>query len=667
MPEDTNQETVADVVQTSEVLGKIAGDETAFRLLVQSFRAQDHEGYRDLLARFEALPRCHLICEWLCSKHCALVCLELAGLPPKDAPVLDLRDFGELIVKVSSDEKTLERLVGAVCERDENTFRAIVEKLGLQRYAHYICYWICSIRCRLICDILCSPEKPVYIIGCNHLMPVVLQAAAAIRRLLADKATLAAVEKGVLARDCDGVRIVLQRAGFQGLCHWICHWVCVWRCVRICFRFCRPFPLTAIEDELPEIRAFAQAVAKLAKDPKAVARLVAAVDAEDADSYAALVKELGLTKFCHQLCHWLCGLWCRRFCWCVCPPPKPRPWFTHVGHFHIYGDIDSTNGLTNKSVLGHGGPGYGFFSCLELRGFCPAESPDAAGVPMRYRFLYERSGSQTALVGDLLCPVIVGSRTIYWDVNGTGLEETFQTVMIAGSGATVDPTPPPALPPGTPWGPPPTHVIVPDADGWITVDPAALGAGFNGALIGFNSNTAFPGGNPAPGVAAGTQVPAANLKNGVAVAVIFEATRVGGPTSPPDYTNTLSRIHINNWNEVALLDLLQFHSGGGNACSPLSSDLDIEYTADHELMAAWSISITTAASIPPLSLPAGTATRSGGANTAFGTHHEDISAWPSCSYTVRLTTRRALTNGLVDDDADQVTKTFCIGGRGRSG
>jgi hypothetical protein len=394
-----------------------------------------------------------------------------------------------------------------------------------------------------------------------------------------------------------------------------------------------------------------------------VVALIAAIDAGDGESYTSLVKKLGFERFCHQFCFWICRLWCRRFCWYVCPPPRPRPWFTHVGHFHIYGDINSANGLTNKSVLGHGGPNYGFFGCLELRGFCPEDSPDTPGVPMRYRFLFERTGSRTPLIGDLICPIHVGSRTIFWDVNGTGLEETFQTVMIAGSGATLDPTPTPPLPPGTPWGAPPPHVIVPDADGWITVDPNALGGGFSGALIGFNTSTPLPDGEPLPAVDAGAQVPAANLKNGVDLAIVFEATRVGGPTSPPDYTNTLGRIHVNNWREVALLDLLQFHSGGGTPCSPLSTDLDIEYTADHELMLSWNIDISTAATIPPpLALPiSGTSTRAGGANSVFGTHHEDISDWPTCSYTVVLTMRRALTTGLVDDDASHVPKTFCIG------
>jgi hypothetical protein len=85
------------------------------------------------------------------------------------------------------------------------------------------------------------------------------------------------------------------------------------------------------------------------------ATLMEAVDTENADAYAALVKELGVERYCHQLCHWLCRLICWRFCRCVCPPPRPRPWFTHVGHVHIYGDIDPVTGLTNKAVFGHGG------------------------------------------------------------------------------------------------------------------------------------------------------------------------------------------------------------------------------------------------------------------------------------------------------------------------
>jgi len=662
MAEILDQELAQDVTQTAEALGKIAQEEFAFQLLVESYRAQDHEVFRDLLVRFSMLDRCELICSWLCSKECALVCFEMCGPPPKEPPQLSLLEFAEVTAKISSSRDILGRLAGAVIERDERAFKAIVEKLGLEPFCHYICHWICSVRCRLMCELLCAPDKPFYLISCTHLLESLQQASAAIARLVKDPKTLAAVEKGVLERNCESVRTALSRAGFQSICHWICYWVCAWRCVRICIVLCRPFTPVPIEHELVEIQAFSKAVAVLAARPEMVAQLVEAVDTENGEMYAELAGKLGFERFCHQLCLWLCRLICRRFCRCICPPPLSRPWFTHVGHFHIYGDINPADGLTNKSVFGHGGPGFGFFHCLELRGFCPLNSPTAPGSTMRYRFLYERGGSRTALVGSLLCQVIVGSRTIFWDVNGTGLEETFQSVVIAGSGATPDPTPAPILPPGTPWGAPPAHIIVPDVDGWITVDPNALGAAFNGALIGFNTSVPFPGGDPAPGVAAGTQIPLANVKNGIDVAIIFEATRVGGPVSPPDYTNTLDCIHINNWLEVTLLDILQFHSVGGSPCSPLSTDLDIEYTADHELMRKWKIDIDTAASLPALTLPSGTSTRDvAGANIAFGTHHENISKWEPCSYSVKMTFQRKLTTGLIDDDVDEIRKTFCIG------
>lgn len=661
MDEIQDQDLTQDITQTSEVLGKIAEDESAFRLLVQSYRAQDYEVFREILTRFDMLNRCELICKWLCSKDCTLICFELCGPPPKEPPKLSLPELGEMIAKISSNREIICRLAGAVIERDERSFKAIVEKLGIERHRHYICNWICTVRCRLICELLCAPEKPFYLIGCTHLMEGLLQASAAIARLLKDPKALSMVEKGVLERNCEIVRTTLERAGFQSICHWICLWICTWRCVRVCMVLCRPYTPVLIDHELHEIHAFARTTTILNSNPELTTKLAEAVETEDAEIYAELVRKLGFEPFCHQLCSWLCRLVCRRFCRCICPPPRPRPWFTHVGHFHIYGDINPGSGLTNKVLFGHGGPDFGFTGCLELRGFCPLNSPTVPGSTMQYRFLYERGGSQTPLVGSLLCPVIVGSRTIFWDVNGTGLEETFQTVVIAGSGATPDPTPTPILPPGTPWGAPPPHVIVPDVDGWITVDPNTLGAGFNGALIGFNTKAPFPHGNPAPGVNAGMQVPNADLKNGVDVAIIYEATRVGGPVSPPDYSNTLSRIHINNWKEVALLDILQFHIPGGSPCSPLSTDLDIEYTIDHELMRMWKIDIKTAASIS-FSALTGTGTRNAAnENMVFGTHHEDISKWPMCSYAVQLTYQRALTTGLVDDDANTIQKTFCIG------
>ena len=51
-----------------------------------------------------------------------------------------------------------------------------------------------------------------------------------------------------------------------------------------------------------------------------------------------------------------------------------------------------------------------------------------------------------------------------------------------------------------------------------------------------------------------------------------------GPTSPPDHSNTLTKIHVNNWADVSLLDIAEFHLGTGTACTGITSGLHVEYT-----------------------------------------------------------------------------------------
>jgi hypothetical protein len=198
-------------------------------------------------------------------------------------------------------------------------------------------------------------------------------------------------------------------------------------------------------------------------------------------------------------------------------------------------------------------------------------------------------------------------------------------------------------------------VIVPDANGWVTVDPAAIAGGFT-TLIGFNTNQDVPGGLPQPGVDAGTAVPPANQRVGTDLGIVFEATRVAGPPSPPDFSNTLAKIHINNWLEVNLLDLLQFHSGGLLACTPITTALDVEFTADHELMALWELRIDGASGSAPGHVTGGTTPRGG-----FGTNQQNTSTWNNCSYVATLETRAAQTTGVTDNPGFSTQKTFCVG------
>ena len=349
---------------------------------------------------------------------------------------------------------------------------------------------------------------------------------------------------------------------------------------------------------------------------------------------------------------------------CVDAPVVTHAWFTRVGDFGIYSDINHLgNGRTTHAVPfgfpgAHGGPGFGFFGDMKLVGDCPTTYP-TGGPPMRYRFRYELLGSggglQPMLAGNIVA-VKVATRPITWNVSGTPAPiVTAQDIYVAPFGATPPgPTPPPALPPNVPWGPIPAVVIVPDAQGWVTLDPSATNQGFSGPLLRFASATVLPGGT-AP--SSGPGVPPAVPKNGNMIRIVFEAEPVTGSTvSSPTLTNELPNLYVNNWSDVNHLNLAQFIGAGNTACSGLADSLDILYTADHELMAAWSLGISTAASIPGgvPALPSGTVPRGG-----VGTHPLNISTWPKCSYTVSLTTRRMLTDGEIDDSGHTNPLTFC--------
>jgi hypothetical protein len=355
-------------------------------------------------------------------------------------------------------------------------------------------------------------------------------------------------------------------------------------------------------------------------------------------------------------------------CFCVdlCVDMKPKPpyfdpLFTSVGNLAFMGDVVAGTGLTGPTSPV--GVGYGFFGTLVLGGLCPSFKAGTSQA-MFYRFRVALPGvsdaAAPAVMGPQVTPWPVGSRLILWDKNGDGtLEYVPQQIWLQSSGAT--PGLPAPLPPGTP-GWPPKHVIVPDAAGWIAVDPDAVGQSFQ-TLLALNSEAVVAGG---PGGGSGTAgQPPSTPRNGKKVRVIFETTVDRANAAATVQQTDVAVLLVNNFAEVGELDAQQFHGGGANACSGLDAALDIDFTTDHELMLDWSISIGSAAfSLPgapvnPSPVASGpTPAKPRGDN---GTVHLDISSWPSCSYLVELTTQRKLTNGFSNDPARELAAfTFCI-------
>jgi hypothetical protein len=654
--ENQDIDVLGDLLGQADSIDQLLKAEGAFEAAYAAFRAEDAKAFQSVLDRAQLRIHCERICHWIRTKECVFLYLELLG-EPKPATALDPRVLANAIALLAKDQALANRLGEILVKRDRAGFAEILKKLEIEAYAPLFCHWLCVIRYRLVCFWVCHAEKVA-----KPVLGAEIQAAA---RTVADlahneKAFRAAVAAATAG---DGAQLgaAVRGAGLELRCHFICEFFCSWRCVLVCLKQVGPFPYVAIEPavEIREAREFGTAIVQLAQDPSALMRFSAAVGTGNVDAWTSLVKQYKYERFVFQLCRWICAWRCIRFCKLVCIDIDYHPWFTHIGDFNITGDISATTGRTVGPRGGHGGPDYGFFGKLSLFGFCPKKDPANPSEDMAYRFLYQPVGAPNPIpIGPgFTGEVLVGSRYTFWNGN----PNTLQTVRVRGTGTT-SPTPPTPTPDPTP----PDHYIVPDPQGWIAVDQRALDDAFSGYLTGFNTAAAIvPNGAAPTSVAAGTAVPAGEQKNGVDCAIIFQATRVstiaavnGG--AAPDYTNQIDKVHVSNWLQVNLLDILQFHSGGGTPCSPLSTALDIEYTVDHELIADWNITLTTAA--PGVSLtspPPPPSTARGGA----GTHHENISGWPTCSYTVTLNTRRRLTNGIEDDSTWPVSKTFCIGRR----
>lgn len=367
-------------------------------------------------------------------------------------------------------------------------------------------------------------------------------------------------------------------------------------------------------------------------------------------------------------------------CFCVDLCVKQAPvvrhaWFTRVGDFNIYSDIDAASGLTTAAQPAgfpnaHGGPGFGFWGGLKLVGDCPTQHP-AGGQPMRYRFLARPSGSAATpapITGGQVVATVVGTRPVPWNF-GFGVTTQAQEIVVAGAGGYLGPlpapfpTPPPGPPPGS-WGAMPPLILQPDAQGWVTMPPDATNQGFSGPLIRLNSAALAPGGTP-PAVGPGNPVTGASQRSGLDFEITYEAEPTTGPASTgPTLGNTLGRIHINNWIEDAEFSLTQLNV---DACSPITTAVDILYTMDHELVLGWGLALSTSASIPGgtptlpglgiITDPANqTATTRGG----NGKIHLDTGTWPECAYAVTFSRQLRLTDGETDDGGrSPMVAIFC--------
>jgi hypothetical protein len=732
------QNAVSQLAAQADAVGRLAQDTGAFAAAVAAFEANDPNAFGWVLQRLAVLPQCELICEWIRVKLCVLRCIEVCGPSDPRVPVPEVPQFARAIIQLASNEAMLHRVVKAVSCGDAHSFHAAIAEAKLEAFCHLICRYVCSTIYRRICEVVCTQKT----IAVADAALDIRADAEVLARVVGNQHLVAAIEREAVALDCEPLRSAIAEAGFIGYCEIICRLICVWRCVWVCHTLCRePPPILAGTHAIDEARKFALAARPLAHQSRVLADLVAAVVQRNEEAYRAIVARFALGPYCWQVCAWVCAEVCYEFCICVCPPPSTQPLFTYIGHFDIYTDIDPVTGRTNKGLafpgLYHnGGPNFAFNGQLQLAGYCPIYSPSFPGAQMKYRFLYAVGGNPSApITANLVSMVQVGTQAISWPTNSGGIAALpMLTLHVPVEVSAAPPSSPVAPALGTAYVGPTPFNLQPDADGWVAVDLNVDGTGFN-TLMGIDTTQpqVAPGGDPHPGVPAGTAVPAVAQRMGTGVSITFEATRVGIATI--DYTQAPVNILVNNWTQVHELNFVEF-GGEGGCCTPIDTTLSVQYTVDHADMdaGAWSLAITSCSPSPPpgdiaplpqttlaaainaaqttvtvasgAGFPAtpfnvlvgtaeimqvtgvaattwtvirgvsGSIAESAAAGAALvalqspgvtnrggaGTIVENTTSWTNCSYTVWLTTRPGLTNGLIDVTAISDPLTFCICG-----
>ena len=455
---------LSEVREGAETIALLAQNEEAFRGAVDAFRAQDGESMQLLLDRHQLGERCELVCHWLRSKECVLLCLELSGLPPRDEQPPDVREFAEVVSKIAGDEELLQQIVIAIEERDPDVWNSLVARAQLQPFSHLLCHWACTVHFRRVCGVICQQ----LVTARDELVGELRISAQAIGKLTADRESFASAVEAVGASDCDGLRKTLEQAGLAAIGRPICEWFCSWRCMLLCLDTCRAFPIEQPQRPVEEMLEFARATGKLAAEQSALERLAAAVLREDAETLQRLLAEFEFERFCLQFAHWVCFLRCQIFCVCV-SPPQTTGIFTHIGGLSYINDVESQapgSGLTDSDKRA-------FYSTLRLNG---GVDPVDGSPLIEYRFQTLATSKDGTKLADETTPI--SPATIWDNVTPALMERTnigaftrlipvlvpFPHMEIEEIEVVVDPTGAKGLAGNT-------FTIVPESEGWIALPP----------------------------------------------------------------------------------------------------------------------------------------------------------------------------------------------------
>jgi hypothetical protein len=158
------------------------------------------------------------------------------------------------------------------------------------------------------------------------LLDEVLAGANVMATLAQDEEVFRAAVDAFRAYDGESMALLLERHGLSQHCEIVCHWLRSKETVILCLELAGPPP---VGEEQPDAREFAEVVARLTADDRAVRLMIDAVEDRDVSAWRELITRYDAGRFSHLLCHWVSTIHYRLVCHVVCSPhPLQRP---HLG------------------------------------------------------------------------------------------------------------------------------------------------------------------------------------------------------------------------------------------------------------------------------------------------------------------------------------------------
>jgi len=602
--------------QFARAIVQLASNEKLLRQVVDSVSCGDGEEYRAAIDELKLNNFCYLLCHWVYSivyrRVCEVVCSPDRLLLGDAAS--DIRTAAKEIAGILENEKAFAAISEAAVALNCETLKSTLDQFGLGPQCGFICWLICSWRYVWVCRQFCQLRSPV--LSGAYGVEEAQNFALASRQLASQPRALADLVAAVRSRDAKTFGEIIDRFGLGPYCYQVCAWVCSVTCYGFCICVCPPSANPPLFYQVGNFDIYAQ------------------IDATSGLTNTQLAKTSPMPfgggpnfAFFEQL---QLGGWC----------PATSPMFS--GQAMMYRFLYAKNQTTLASpittaaqptiiVTSNAGTPPTPFNISVCYSDSPYENVEimtvniastttwsvvrgvdgttaAASVPVGATVAINPQPITGSLVDT---PIQVGAHTISWP-NHSG------TTLLPGTSPTLEPvyvgpgTDP--LPPTTsPWYPP-AHYIQPDpVTGWVDVDQT-LAAGGVSIFLWFNSAKVTPAvcellsppcfGTPG-GAPAGTPVPPANQGVGTDLTIIFQATRQTVTTV--DYSNSLCKIHVNNFPEVNNLWFIEFDTPGTTCCTPINSFLSAQFTVDHEMIysGAWSLEITSCALASGLNITPG--------------------------------------------------------------